>query len=226
MAILTDKKTEEVAKIIQAHFESPLTKMLVVGCGSGLEAAILAQRLHADVVGVDMDGTSFDAEASQFAELEVGDAMALPFDDGAFDFVYSYHALEHIRDPMRALSEMRRVLRPGGGYWIGTPNRIRLLGYVGSKRATLKQKVLWNCVDWKARLRGRFRNELGAHAGFSSKELNQMLSDVFPRTQEMSDLYYQNIYRNRPGLMRFLKQSKLSSVAYPGVYFMGSTLPQ
>src|SRR3712207_7497709 len=41
-------------------------------------------------------------------------AYALPFPDGAFDAVLAHLVLMHLREPVRALAEIRRVLRPGG----------------------------------------------------------------------------------------------------------------
>jgi SAM-dependent methyltransferase len=42
------------------------------------------------------------------------DLLQLPFPDATYDFVYASHVLEHIRDDERAISELRRILRPGG----------------------------------------------------------------------------------------------------------------
>lgn len=42
------------------------------------------------------------------------DLQALPFADGAYDFVYASHVLEHIPDDTRALAEIRRILSPNG----------------------------------------------------------------------------------------------------------------
>ena len=141
-----------------------LDRILVVGCGSGLEAAILAQRLGAKVTGIDVM-TSFDPIAARHARLLTCDARSLPFRAETFDYVYSFHALEHIPQPSLAVREMHRVLRPDGGFFVGTPNRSRLVGYVGSKGATLRQKIAWNTIDWRARLRGQFRNDLGRTPG-------------------------------------------------------------
>jgi ubiquinone/menaquinone biosynthesis C-methylase UbiE len=218
--ILKDHKTEKVAELIAERAPRELKKILVVGCGSGLEAAILAIRLNAEVVGIDLEG-GFNAEAKKFARLKVGNALDLSFDDSFFDFVYSYHALEHITEPRLCLSEIRRVLRPGGGYWIGTPNRHRILGYIGSKQATFGKKVKYNIVDWRARLTGKFRNDLGAHAGFSASELGHMLAEAFNDVENASDQYYKKIYSNKESLLAILRGLHLTDIAYPSVYFMG-----
>ena len=42
------------------------------------------------------------------------DLLELPFDDASFDVVYASHVLEHIEDDLKAISEIRRVLKPGG----------------------------------------------------------------------------------------------------------------
>ena len=221
MSILSDYKTEKVAEIISENIPQNIGNILVVGCGTGLEAAILAQKLEADVVGIDIED-NFDSEAIKISSLEVGDAMSLRFPDSFFDFVYSYHALEHIDNPVIALKEMKRVLKDGGGYWIGTPNRNRLIGYIGSKNATMGQKITWNISDWRAKLTGKFKNELGAHAGFSAPELELLLRSVFKNNLNVSDIYYMKIYNRKKLLISFLKNFCLASVAYPSVYFMGS----
>jgi SAM-dependent methyltransferase len=51
----------------------------------------------------------------------VGSALDLPFDDESFDTVVSTEVLEHVPDPLRALREMHRVLRPSGHLILTTP---------------------------------------------------------------------------------------------------------
>jgi len=43
-----------------------------------------------------------------------GSVLALPFDDTSVDVVHAHQVLQHLADPVAALSEMARVLRPGG----------------------------------------------------------------------------------------------------------------
>lgn len=220
MSDLTDSKTEKVAQIIGEIYPETINDLLVVGCGSGIEAAILAQQLKANVTGIDVGG-NFDERAVEHADLRIGDAMALDFRDESFDFVFSYHALEHISDPHKALLEMHRVLKDGGGFWIGTPNKSRIAGYIGGKDTSFKEKLQWNFADWKARLTGRFENALGAHAGFTGKELDAILSDVFSVVDDRTELYFRSLYSGKKTVFSLIERSGISRFIYPSVYFSG-----
>ncbi len=72
---LTDSKTEKVAGIIREIYPSKINKLLVVGCGTGLEAAILAEQLNVEVVGIDIE-ENFDERAKKRARLQKADAPA------------------------------------------------------------------------------------------------------------------------------------------------------
>lgn len=100
----------------------PGTKVLDVGCGIGTDALELVALVEPDglVTGVDFS-ESLIAEAAQRGadrglpvKFEVGDAQALRFADSSFDAVRTERMLMHIPDPVTALLEMARVLRPGG----------------------------------------------------------------------------------------------------------------
>ena len=215
-----DRKARIVADLIRSHLGRAPSKVLVVGCGTGREAAQLAQSWGADVTGIDL-APRFDTKAANVATLLPGDATALEFPDGHFDFIYSYHALEHIPDFRRALREMQRVLAKQGAYCIGTPNRRRLIGYLGSDNASLRDKFAWNFVDWKARLRGRFRNEFGAHAGFTRTELRHELTQGLGPAVDITSSYYLKLYSRKRTYVRMLEQMKLSEWLFPAVYFVG-----
>jgi len=214
-----DGKTDRICGLITA-IHPHIKKLLVVGCGYGTEAAILAEKLGAEVIGIDTQD-NFDPDAKRVADLRIGNALALDFPDESFDFVYSYHTLEHIEQPAVAIREMARVLKPDGGYWIGTPNRSRLFGYINSHGVTFSEKVRWNMNDWRARLSGRFRNELGAHAGFTLTELRDMLAASLPPPKNETSAYYRAMYPARPTTLSVLNATGLYRIAYPCVYFSG-----
>jgi SAM-dependent methyltransferase len=192
-----------------------------VGCGSGQEAGILASRLGAQVVGVDVTDSRFDPQAAHPAILRMMDAEQLDLADDSFDFVYSFHALEHIPNKYRALAEMRRVLRPGGGYLIGTPNKTRLVGYINSS-VPIGTRVRWNLNDYRFRLSGRWANEKGAHAGFSGPELVSLCQTAFGTSEDISDEYYGLCYPGKARVLSVLRQTRLYRIVYPCVYVTGA----
>lgn len=92
---------------------------LDVGCGTGIfTELILDTRSPARVIGIDQAEARIDYASkkpvAQRASFRIGDAQALPFEDSTFDVVASALVMNFIPDSPRALSEMRRVARPGG----------------------------------------------------------------------------------------------------------------
>ena len=93
--------------------------VLEVAPGPGFLSIELAKR-GLQVRGVDISKTFVEiaqrnaaADGAQ-ARFEVGNAAALPVEDGVVDFVVCRAAFKNFTEPVKALSEMRRVLRPGG----------------------------------------------------------------------------------------------------------------
>jgi SAM-dependent methyltransferase len=91
-------------------------RVLEVGSGLGLlavEVAAAADGVH--VVGVEQSVDQIAAAAtSPRVTYRQGDAHAIDFPDASFDLVYARYLLEHVTNPDVVLSEMRRVVRPGG----------------------------------------------------------------------------------------------------------------
>jgi ubiquinone/menaquinone biosynthesis C-methylase UbiE len=99
----------------------PGLELLDVGCGPGTITVDLARRVAPGrVIGIDRapdvlaQARAHATEQGVSIELHVGDLYALPFSDASFDVVHAHQVLQHLTDPVGALSEMRRVLRPGG----------------------------------------------------------------------------------------------------------------
>jgi SAM-dependent methyltransferase len=91
------------------------TRVLDVGCGSGL-ALVLAARRGAVPSGLDISPGLLDVARERLpdADLRDGDMESLPFGDAAFDAVVGVNAFQFAGDPLRALREAARVTRPGG----------------------------------------------------------------------------------------------------------------
>lgn len=101
---------------------APGERVLDVACGTGIVARTVAQRLgeNATVTGLDLNPAMIDV-ARVTAEREgvaitwyVGPADALPFPDTAFDLVLIQQGLQFFPDKVPAVTEVSRVLAPGG----------------------------------------------------------------------------------------------------------------
>jgi len=207
-----------VATAERAGLPTTKGRMLVVGSGDGEELLWLHRRLPRwHITGIDIEprGRRCFADTDRTVVLRA-DARNMPFCSGSFDWAYSYHALEHIPDFPAALAEIARVLKPGACLYLSTPNRNRLVGYLRTPEP-LSSRLKWLCVDWWQRLRGRFRNELGAHAGFTRPELTGELARFFPTVTSVADEYYAFMYPRFRLVLLGLQACRLAEYAYPSV---------
>lgn len=101
-------------------------RALDLGCGDGrLSAALDTGNLTAaDVSAVALDRARSRLPAAGFVELDPD--APLPLDDAGFDLVLCAETIEHVRDVQLLLSEIRRVLRPGGTLALTTPANLPL----------------------------------------------------------------------------------------------------
>ena len=114
------QRTAEVCAAFLLPYLQPDAAVLDMGCGPGTITAGLARRAGT-VVGVDTSAEMVESARRLAAEsgadnasFKVGSACELPFGDRSFDVVYAHQLLQHLSDPVQALREARRVLRPGG----------------------------------------------------------------------------------------------------------------
>jgi ubiquinone/menaquinone biosynthesis C-methylase UbiE len=102
----------------------PGDRVLDLGCGSGTHFDWIARMIGPEgrIVGVDPDQRNIDLAASRIAgapyrdqvDLQRGPLHPLPFDDSSFDAVWCAGSLQYEPDPVGAIREMVRVVRPGG----------------------------------------------------------------------------------------------------------------
>ena len=100
----------------------PGSRVLECGCGTGAQTVFLAASSpEARIVSVDVSPASIEAAESRIkaaghrnVSFQVGDLFDLPFEDSSFDHVFVCFVLEHLKEPVKALDCLRRVLRIGG----------------------------------------------------------------------------------------------------------------
>lgn len=90
-------------------------RLLDVGCGTGVACQRAGQR-GAAVVGLDASLEALDIARARVPEgrFHVGDMEQLPFGSASFDVVTGFNAFQYAANPVQALAEARRVVRPGG----------------------------------------------------------------------------------------------------------------
>jgi ubiquinone/menaquinone biosynthesis C-methylase UbiE len=101
--------------------------LLDAGCGDGDVARLLRTRVQ-EVTAIDVEPSTNWRDAAGLV-FRAADAEQLPFADDTFDLVHSKDSLHHMSSPERALSEYRRVLRPGGTALIIEANRYNPVFY-------------------------------------------------------------------------------------------------
>jgi SAM-dependent methyltransferase len=117
-------------------------RVIEVGCGPGRLSILLARRHSLEVIGLDLDPAMVErarVNAARSARQDgrepaflVGDVASLAFPDRSFDLVVSTLSMHHWADPTAGLSEIGRVLRPGGRalVWDFRAGRVRLHGHL------------------------------------------------------------------------------------------------
>lgn len=105
-------------------------RVLEIGCGMGLHSEIIA-RAGAELTAIDLSPTSVEATRRRFALRGSGmearifeaDAETMPFEDGTFDFVWSWGVIHHSSRTARIVREVARVLKPDGESRVMVYNR-------------------------------------------------------------------------------------------------------
>lgn len=115
-------------------------RCLDAGCGGGRASVLMAEAGAAEVVGLDLSERNVETCAMRAKQRGLdqcrfvqGSLLEVPFEDEAFDIVWSNGVLHHTENPDLTLREITRVLKPGGHMWL------YLYGSGG---------VYWYMVDW------------------------------------------------------------------------------
>jgi SAM-dependent methyltransferase len=173
-------------------------RILDVGAGQGKLTAAFTQ-IGFEVVGLEPSSTLRERARQLHPDLEfvAGSATALPFTDASFDYVICVETLEHIPDTQLAITEMQRVLRPGGRLLIidKNLNSLHYLYFIPTR--------LWK---WWRELTGQWMYQRGfpfREKYFMPQDLNQCIRDRLGESQ-VHYLRFSPEAKPRPLLKRLL----------------------
>jgi SAM-dependent methyltransferase len=98
----------------------PGIQILDAGCGSGRNMIELAE--FGEVTGLELAEASVEAARERgVGEVVAGSVDEMPFADDSFDLAVSFDVIEHLPDEHQSLSELRRVVKPGGTLVVTVP---------------------------------------------------------------------------------------------------------
>ena len=140
---LTDRAIHKA--LVELTVTTPVGDLLDVGCGRGSILKLLASRARR-AVGVDIDARARRLARAEMllaglsnCSLRQGDMYRLPFEDAEFNTIILDDVLADAKDPIRALKESSRLLKPGG--------RLLILQAVGDQTSANMQHLL---AKWSA----------------------------------------------------------------------------
>jgi ubiquinone/menaquinone biosynthesis C-methylase UbiE len=125
--------------------------VLDAGCGTGIFSAIFARNGAAQVVGIDISPGSLQTAENlkaRFglanARFERRDMLRLPYPDAAFDIVWAWGTVHHTTNPLGAVAELMRVLKPGGAILLAIYKKTRVTWIHEAIRRTLIRTPRWS----------------------------------------------------------------------------------
>lgn len=115
-------------KIGPQHFSNK--KVLDIGCGWGVNSSLIAQ-VAKSVMAVDIkERPNWKQKTTKLLKFKVADVLSLPFKDSSFDVAYARNLIHHVDNPLLALKEMKRVVKPNGKIIIAEANRYNPIFYI------------------------------------------------------------------------------------------------
>jgi SAM-dependent methyltransferase len=134
---------DQLEALVRSYL-TPASSVLDLGCGRGGVVELFWHDVKL-AAGLDPDSPSLTEHRSPGMPILRGVGEHLPFAGESFDLVVCLWVLEHLREPLTVLSEVRRVLRPGGHFVFLTPNLrnpLLLLNRVGKALPSLQRRLV------------------------------------------------------------------------------------
>jgi SAM-dependent methyltransferase len=115
---------------VSDNFLDKTTRILDIGCASGLLLALLRQEGFSSVQGIDPSAQAVRNAQRYGLDARTGSLECLPGDLGEFDLVIMSHVLEHVLHTPTVLAQVTNLLAPGGQVYIEVPDASRYGEYL------------------------------------------------------------------------------------------------
>ena len=179
-------------------------KVLVDGCGVGAYLSRLAP-LSDMAVGLDIELPRVQESQEFTPNVFCAAGEFVPLTSDSFDLVFSHEVLEHVQDDQKAISEMVRVLKPGGRIVLFCPNRgypFETHGHYWKGKYHFGNTPL---INWLPR---PLRNKLAPHVEvYTRQDLTKLFESLPVKFVERRTIFgaYDNIIERQPRFGKILR---------------------
>jgi SAM-dependent methyltransferase len=186
----------EILDVLRSHHH-----VLDIGAGAGIVEQMHFKGLASKVCGIDL--VEAVLRNPHLDEARVASAEDIPYPDGSFDVAFADNVVEHLAHPVRVFREAVRVLRPGGHFFVKTPNRWHYMPVI----ATLTPDWFHR---WYHELRGNKEEDVfpTLYRANTAMRLRELASRVG------LDVVHTTTYEGRPEYLRVTAPSYALGWAY------------
>lgn len=135
------KEVNRIEEQLITHIikDFPKSKILELGCGTGHWTEILLKKGH-EVIAGDISKAMLDIAKSKNLKAEILEINSenIPFNNNSFDVVVSITMLEFVENQTKVIEEIKRVLKPGGWFILGSLNSLSAIGQNSANDPTFK----------------------------------------------------------------------------------------
>lgn len=198
------------------RFTSVNSRILDVGCGSGLVMSLVRQK-RKEIFGIEVSNTSVHSCKKKGLNASFYDGNKIPFEDGYFDMVGSINVLEHTDNPIGFLDENLRVLKRSGYLIVVCPNFLSITNNYHKNTRGVIRKCINILSLTKLFLTGdaRFNNmETTSRQSFQPdddavNETNHLSIRNWASSRRLSTIYCSAFQDERKGLLSFIDRTSL-----------------
>jgi ubiquinone/menaquinone biosynthesis C-methylase UbiE len=150
---LSVQASVEQEAIIETLKRLKFSTALDIGCGNGRYLAFVAR--HSKVVGLDISSKMARAakQKARESDIVVADMEFIPFQDDAFDLLYSIRVMKYLKNQARFLGEARRTCKEGGCVLLCDERMSENISYLVLQICLRIQRIFESCRSQQARPR-------------------------------------------------------------------------